>query len=183
MRRVLLAGALWFGACWTGADTPVAEPETQRPVSVGEPMKLRVKLERTVCFGTCPAYTLLIDGWGRVEWTGHSHVAAVGKRYGKVTRRELDELSRRLDRARFFERDQFGGFPETFECVKTGTATSCSFGTSVTICSDTSHTIFTVTRDGESHKIDNDHCKDTPELDALEAYIDKIARTASWIEP
>ena len=31
------------------------------------------------------------------------------------------------------------------------------------------------------NKVDNDHCKDRPELEELEHYIDKIANTAAWI--
>jgi hypothetical protein len=182
MRGVLLAGALCIGACWTGADPQAAEPSAP-PTTAGEPIKLRVKLERTMCFGTCPAYTVAIDGAGRVEWNGTAHVVAMGRRTGRVTRRELEELSKRLDRAQFFDRNEYGEFPQEMECTTTGTSTSCSFGTSVTICSDTSHTILSVSRESRVHKIDNDHCKDTPELDELEDYIDRIAHTRAWIEP
>ena len=183
MLRVLLAGALCSGACWTGAETPVVEPSSPAARPGVEPMQLRVKLERTVCFGSCPAYVVQIDGAGRVEWTGNASVAATGRRTGKVTRRELEELSRRIDRARFFERNELGDIPEKFDCVTTGNSTQCSFGASVTICSDTSHAIITVSRDGRVHKIDNDHCNESPELDQLEDYIDRIARTEEWISP
>jgi len=181
--RVLLAGALLLGACWRGAEAPPVEPvaPAQRPNV--EPTRLRVTLERTVCFGTCPAYVVAIDGAGRVEWTGNAHVAAMGKRLGQLTRRELDELSRQIDRARFFERNEFGDIPEKFDCVTTGNTTQCSFGTSVTICSDTSHSIITVSRNGRTHKIDNDHCNESPELDDLEELIERITQTEAWISP
>ena len=181
LRSALLAVLLC--ACWTGADPAVVEPSAPAPASVGEPMKLRVRLERTVCFGTCPAYAVVIDGAGRVEWTGIAHVAAMGRRTARISRRELEELSRRLDRAQFFERDQFGELPKAPECTTVGSTTQCSFGTSVTICSDTSRTVITASRSSDVHKIDNDHCKDTPELDALESYIDRIAHTDAWINP
>jgi hypothetical protein len=184
MRSFVLVAALYVGACWTGSTQTVEDPNgVPPPAPAGEPMKLRVKLERTACFGTCPTYTLIIGGSGAVEWNGTSNVAAPGHRSGRVQKRDLEELSRRLDRARFFERDQFGELPKEPECTRTGNSTSCSFSTSVSICSDTSHTIITVVRDGEAHKIDNDHCNETPELDELEEYIDRVAHTSAWIRP
>ena len=185
MRRSALVAALYLGACWTGSAPGIEEPvaASTPATAAGEPMKLRVKVERTVCFGACPAYTVLIDGFGRVQWDGTASVAAIGRRWGKVTRRELEELSRQIDRAQFFERDGFGELPKAPECTTTGSSTSCSFSTSVSICSDTSHTIFTVVRDGRAHKIDNDHCNDSPELDELEEYVDRIAHTRAWITP
>lgn len=151
------------------------------------PLDLRVRMERTVCFGTCPAYSVFIDGSGRVEWQGNQSVAVLGHRTGRVSRHELEELSRRLDRAQFFDRDDRGELAQEPECTTTttanGSSTSCSFGTSFTICSDTSHTIITVSRAGVMNKIDNDHCRERPELDELENYIDRIARTEVWIKP
>jgi hypothetical protein len=183
MSRVLLAAALACGACWTGSDTPVVESTVAARPSQPERPKLRVKLERTGCFGNCPAYSVVIDGSGRVEWIGHANVLAMGRRQGSVTRFELDELSRRIDRARFFERDGYGELPQQKqECQTVGTTTTCTFSTSVSICSDTSHAIISVQRGVRRHKLDNDHCTDRPELDALEEYIDRIANTEAWIE-
>src|SRR5689334_20755172 len=103
-----LAAALCLGACWTGSTPSVEEASAPPPSeSAGAAMNMRVKVEHTACFGTCPVYTLVIDGAGRVEWTGQANVATMGRRVGKVTRRELEELSRRLDRAQFFERDNY----------------------------------------------------------------------------
>lgn len=181
MKGVVIAAPLVVCACWTGADTPVnppARPEARPP---REPPSLRIRLERTQCFGTCPAYTISISGDGRVDWFGRANVAALGRRAGRVTAAELAELSRRIDRARFFERNEYGDLPQKPECTTVGTMTTCSFGTSVSICSDTSHAILTVHRGKRTHTIENDHCSDRPELDALEDYIDRIANTGVWI--
>lgn len=181
MRHGVLVAAL-LGACWTGADPATAPPAvSNRARESREPLPLRVKLERTPCFGECPAYTVVVYGDGRVEWTGHSNVAAVGSRQGRVTRSELEELSRRIDRARFFERNEHGDIPAQPECTTTGSMTSCTFSASVSICTDTSHAVLTVKRDGRIHTIDNDHCIQRPELDALEDFIDRIAATEGWI--
>ncbi|HEY5944128.1 MAG TPA: DUF6438 domain-containing protein [Kofleriaceae bacterium] len=179
--RSALAAALLLSACWTGADPPAIEPATPAKRPAPEPLNLRIRLERTACFGTCPAYTVSVQGDGRVEWIGHSSVATLGRQQGHVTRGQLEELSRRLDRVRFFERDEYGELPKKPECTTVGSTTQCSFGTSVTICSDTSHTIISAWRGSRTHRIDNDHCNDRPELDALEDYIDRITNTEAWI--
>ena len=182
MLRVLLAAAVVTGACWTGSGTPAVDTATAPKSIEHEPIKLRVKLERTGCFGNCPSYSVVIDGNGRVEWIGHQNVMATGRREGTVSRADLEELSRHIDRARFFERDEYGELPQKAECQTIGGTTTCAFGTSVSICSDTSHAIISVLRGVRRHQIDNDHCNDRPELDALEEYIDQIANTGAWIE-
>jgi hypothetical protein len=182
MSRVLLAAALACGACWTGAETPVIDSTAPAKPAGREPVKLRVKLERTGCFGNCPSYSVVIDGSGRVDWVGHANVLAMGRRQGTVSRAELDELAKRLDRARFFERDEYGELPQKPECQTVGSSTNCSFSASVSICSDTSHAVITALRGIRRHMIDNDHCSDRPELDGLEEYIDRIANTEAWIE-
>jgi hypothetical protein len=182
MSRVLLAAALLTSACWTGADSRAIESTTATKPTEREPVNLRVKLERTGCFGNCPSYSVVIDGSGRVDWIGHQNVMATGRRQGSVTRGELEELSRHVDRARFFERDEYGELPQKPECQTIGGTTTCAFSASVSICSDTSHAIISVLRGTRRHKIDNDHCNDRPELDALENYIDQIANTEAWID-
>lgn len=181
MRGAALAAALVASACWTGSDAPVAEPTAGARRAAPEPARLRVKLERTPCFGFCPTYTVVIHGDGRVDWVGRANVLAIGRRHGRVTRAQLDELSRLLDRVRFFERDEYGELPAKPECTTTGSTTTCSFSTSASICSDTSHTIVSATRGMQTHTVDNDYCNDLPELEVLEDFIDRIANTGAWI--
>ena len=182
MTRGVLVAVLLTAACWTGSEPPpTAPPVVARPPH--EPLRLRVKLERTGCFGTCPAYVVVIHGDGRVDWTGHANVVAVGSRQGRVSRHELEELSRRLDQVQFFERNEHGDLPAKPECTTAGNTTSCSFGASFSICSDTSHTIVSVTRGGRSHTIDFDDCSERPELQALEEYIGQILDLEAWIGP
>lgn len=181
MRGVVLATALVVGACWTGSDAPVAEPAVVAKRAAPRPVRLRVELERTACFGFCPTYTVVIHGDGRVDWAGRANVLAVGHRRGRVSGAELEELSRLLDRVRFFERDEVGELPTRPECTTTGSTTTCSFATSASICSDTSHTIVSVTRGMQTHTIDNDNCNELPELEVLEDFIDRIANTGAWI--
>lgn len=182
MRRGLLAAVALVGACWTGAEPSVTEPAAVAKTPTAEPLRLRVKLERTQCFGTCPAYSVMIDGSGRVEWTGHASVGALGRRQGRVSRSDLEHLAKRLDAVQFFERDEYGDMPQKPECQTVGSTTTCALGTSFTICSDTSRAIINASSGTRMNKVDNDHCKERPELDALEDYIDQIANTAAWIK-
>lgn len=184
MRSVVLVAALLLGGCWTGAETAAVLPVvTGRSATSPEPLRLRVKLERTGCLGMCPAYSVAISGDGRVDWIGTANVAAEGRRQGRVTRGELEELSRRLDRARFFERNEYGALPSKQECTTVGTTTQCTFSASLSICTDTSHAIIRASRGLRTHTVDNDHCTERSELDSLEDYIDRIANTDAWIGP
>ena len=181
MRRFVWV-ALLMGACWTGSAQ-----ETQAPLvgadkpPVREPLRMRVKLERTECFGTCPAYTVTLHGDGRVDWLGHSNVEALGRRQGRVTRHELEKLAVMLDRARFFERNEYGELPVKHECVTVGSSTTCTFSANVSICSHSTRAVISVQIGHRSHKIDNDHCSERPELEAIEEFIDRIANTDAWV--
>ena len=182
MRRVVLVAALWGSGCWTGtAAPPPIQTTTAAAPRPHTSLQLHVRLERTSCLGPCPAYTVTIDGDGRVGWNGKLDVAATGRRQGRVSRRELDRLARWIERARFFERDPYGGLPIRPTCTTVGSTTTCSLGTSVSICTDTPHAIITVERDGRRHTVDDDGCERRRELEGLEQYIDKIANTAEWI--
>ena len=170
--------AIWLGACWTGPAQQTAPPAVAEPRPAH---KLTVKLQRTPCFGRCPTYTLLVHGDGRIEWDGAEHVAAVGHRERRLAPRAIDQLNHAIERARFFERDDFGQLPIAPNCTTNGTTRSCSFEMSASICSDTSHSIITVMRDGDAHKIDNAHCGGRDVIDELEDEILRVARVDDWI--
>ena len=161
--RLLLA--VLAGCGMTHAPTAVEEP---RATPAAE--QLVVTLQRTICFGHCPAYVVTIDGDGVVRWTGTTDVAAKGERRGIVSRDQLAQLSAAIDRARFFELDPYGHLP----CTEPNGL--CSD----TICSDGSDSIVTVRRAGIVHRIDNAHCEPSP-ADALEDLIDKLADTDRWV--
>jgi hypothetical protein len=44
----------------------------------------RIELRRTMCFGTCPVYTLVLFASGRVEYHGEMFVCAVGAHTAQV---------------------------------------------------------------------------------------------------
>jgi Domain of unknown function (DUF6438) len=163
---VLLAG------CWTSSSPT-------EPVAEAPPSAFEITLERTTCFGACPAYRLSIDGDGRVRWFGVEYVHDHGERRATVPRKRIAELQRKLDELRFFERDPLGNLHGPVDCIRSKTGTSCTF-TDVTICSHTSTAVLTVRTGRRTHTVRNDHCEPSP-LEELEELIDDIARTSAWI--
>ena len=165
---------LVVAACWTGAESPpAATSSAPRPA-------FAVTLERTECFGRCPAYVVAIDDVGMVAWTGKANVvaSAAGR---QVSREQLAELDRAIDAAHFFELDKYGHPPARTTCRQVGNTTTCEFS-SDTICSDTSHAIVTVQRGAKRHRVDDQQCGDVPAgLTVLEKLIDRIAGTRDWI--
>jgi hypothetical protein len=63
---------------------------------------LRVTLHRSMCYGTCPAYGVTIDGDGTVTWDGQNYVAVKGQRTGKITPEQVKALYAAFRKADFF---------------------------------------------------------------------------------
>lgn len=61
-----------------------------------------ITLQRTVCYGTCPEYKLTIFADGRVLYEGISFVKKEGKAWGRITRRQLDELILEFNKINYF---------------------------------------------------------------------------------
>jgi hypothetical protein len=179
MRALLLAVAL--AGCWTGSSTPApAVPANAAPAKT-RPMRFRVTLERTPCLGRCPTYKVTIHGNGKVDWEGIENVAAVGRMDGKsvVPRKDLEKLARQIDDAKFFDRDDNGELDKGPLCTTNGSWTTCKYSSH--FCSDTPHAKITVSRNGRTHSIDNDHCDEKPGIDEIEDAIDWLAGTAELV--
>jgi uncharacterized protein DUF6438 len=63
---------------------------------------LRIGLTRTDCFGTCPFYTVEIQGDGTVRYEGRRRVLVSGKREAKISVQRARELFARFRVAQFF---------------------------------------------------------------------------------
>jgi hypothetical protein len=177
--RALLVVAV-VPACWTGA---VAEehPSTPAPSSHRPTDTFRITLERTSCMGMCPTYRVDIDSRKRVaRFIGSSNVAVEGERLVRVSRDDLAALERKVAEVRFFERSPNGSLPIEQTCTSDGTTTTCTIGTRISICSDTSHAIITVRRGSQSNTVD-DSCQDDADLVDLATLIDQVARAHRWI--
>src|SRR5262245_21178240 len=60
-----------------------------------------IGLERTSCFGTCPAYSIVINGDGRVDYNGRSSVKETRTRHGRIESEKLRALVSEFEKARF----------------------------------------------------------------------------------
>ena len=176
---VLLAAA----GCWTGGEATATEPvgNADPDAPAGPHPGFKLKLERTACMGNCPIYSIVIHGDGRVDWAGRDNVLAVGQRHGRVTEREIVELERELTKLKFFDRDESGHLPLMSECTMENGVTTCSMGGSFAFCSDTSHTVISVTRKYKTHTVDNANCSDDDEMSELETLINRITNVRAWV--
>ena len=75
------------------------------PGSFPEPWDLygvKIELSRTVCYGRCPAYSVTVQGDGKVRFNGGSFVASEGKHDAKISVESVRYLVRQFESARFF---------------------------------------------------------------------------------
>jgi hypothetical protein len=62
-----------------------------------------ITIERTPCFGFCPAYALTLRGTGEVFYSGKSHVGVVGARRDTMSVDSFVELVNEFERVRFWD--------------------------------------------------------------------------------
>ena len=164
--------AATLGGCPSGrlARGPAPEVRTGAPES---PAPTRgdtlVVLERTECYGKCPAYTVVISGGGAVLYSGTAHVT----RTGEVRDTLGPGAVRRLVAA--FDAAGHSAFPD-----------SLSWGSSAceTISTDNPTTTTTLTIGTRTKRVVHYYgCRGfTGEaaLTALETEIDRVAGTDRW---
>jgi uncharacterized protein DUF6438 len=129
---------------------------------------VRITLERGPCFGTCPVYSVTLDGSGAVLFEGRRFVADTGISTGSVPRARIDSLVAELTAGGYFDlADRYiAGEPG---CVQYAT--------------DLPSVITEVRAGGRSKRIEHDHgCMEAPKaLTVLEGRIDSVAGVSRWI--
>jgi len=70
---------------------------------------LRIKLVRTSCFGTCPDYSVEIEGDGTVTYEGHAFVKTRGMQGEHLSPNAVQELASLMVSKRFFSLRSFYG--------------------------------------------------------------------------
>lgn len=114
IRPAALAAILVFLAVPSrAAGPPATEPDARLPDG-GRPAQrvpfppivdwasLRIVLQRSGCFGTCPIYSVEIAGDGRVLYNGERFVAVLGKHRRTIPPAEVRALYDSFRRADFF---------------------------------------------------------------------------------
>lgn len=125
-----------------------------------------VKMERTICYGTCPSYELHIQENGKVTFLGKQFVEHKGWAEGTISDENLGQLIEVIQNSRFME------IPSNPKCESKYT--------------DMPSVFLTIEVDGERNSVTHYHgCKGfqyEEELYRLEASIDSLAGTGKWIE-
>ena len=134
------------------------------PFAVREPILIR--LERTVCFGFCPIYTLTIDGDGLVTYEGVNNVEMTGTHTAQISPEQVQKL---VDA--FLALDYFS-LPDEYTASVT----------------DIPSVITSFTYQGQTKTITNyGGCMEETDVQApaglceLEMLIDEVANSAQWI--
>jgi hypothetical protein len=125
---------------------------------------LLASLERTVCFGTCPAYRVRVFTDGRVEWVADRFVKVRGRATKTLTPAQLANLER------LFKDINFLKLGDGFDCYERTDNSSAK----------------TTFSDGSITKTINHYhgCqskKGVEKLTALEKKFDEVVDTARWI--
>lgn len=120
-----------------------------------------ITLQREVCFGTCPVYSVTILEDGTVLYNGERFVDVTGEQTGQIDPATVEQMVQALADAGYFEWD------EEY--------------TNMTV-SDLPYITTSVTRDGETHTIRRYAGDDSApvELPYLEMWIDLMANTGMW---
>lgn len=62
-----------------------------------------IGLERTVCYGTCPAYTVILKSDGTIRYVGEKFVTRKGNQQGKISAWDFNRLAELLIESGYFD--------------------------------------------------------------------------------
>jgi uncharacterized protein DUF6438 len=168
-RFLVVASASLAAACARPASpgASAAGPATAAGQAPAD-SAVRVRLERGPCFGTCPVYSVTLDGSGAILFEGRRFVADTGISTGSVPPARVDSLVAEL---------AAGGYFELADRYRAGEPGCERYAT------DLPSVITEVRAGGRSKRIEHDHgCMEAPEaLTVLEGRIDSVAGVARWI--
>jgi hypothetical protein len=162
---------LSFAAGTASARPNGLQADPPLPVRHHSPAPPVITLQRTVCYGTCPEYKLTIFADGRVLYEGISYVKKEGKAWGRITRRQLEELILEFNKINYFSlADSYT--PGTKVCPQSMT--------------DMPAATTSLTRNGKSKTIVHYHgCRGLSVMDQLtqlENKIDEAVNVNKWVK-
>jgi hypothetical protein len=68
-----------------------------------EPTGFSIQLSRSECYGSCPSYSVVVHGDGKIEFHGKAHVAILGDHQARIKPEVAARLLERFRLANFFE--------------------------------------------------------------------------------
>ena len=127
-----------------------------------------VLLERGPCFGTCPVYTVHLDGSGALRFEGRRFVTDSGTFSGIISKASVDSLVAEL------EADGYFGLADHYAAGQPGCGRYAT---------DLPTVVTEVHLGGRAKRVEHDHgCAEAPEvLGRLEQRIDQVAGVAKWV--
>ena len=142
------------------------QPPDLSSLSDADLKTITIQLERSRCFGICPAYTVTIHGDGRVEYNGKSYVKQTGTREGRIGADKIRDL------LSDFRKTKFWGITEDYSEEK------CKGR----FCTDMATAVTELTIKGQTHRVKHYYgCGGAPKsLFDLESAIDKTANSEQW---
>jgi hypothetical protein len=86
----------------------ISNAQTQTLLKNDEiPKDLEISLERTICFGSCPGYTLIIKANGDIIFDGKDYTQTKGRVEGKIKQEVLKQIIIEFEKANFFELNDY----------------------------------------------------------------------------
>lgn len=82
-------------------EKEIVEETTKQDLPVKEALFL--SMERTPCFGKCPAYKITIFNTGNVTYTGNSNTKKIGKYSKTLTQQQLNEIQKMMKDIKIME--------------------------------------------------------------------------------
>jgi hypothetical protein len=128
--------------------------------------KAEISLERTICFGSCPVYTVNITGAGDVTYQGKQFVKVTGRKRYKIDQSEVRGLIEKFYSSNFFSLK--GSYVQKIE------------GEYITSVTDLPSVTTIIKLGGKTKKV-YDYAFAPKRLVELEKEIDKVARTDQWM--
>ena len=117
-----------------------------------------IGIERTVCFGSCPAYTFIVGSDGNFRYKGERHVELTGEFTGKVSVKEFNQL------AQFILDSDYLDLKDSYHPMVTDQPT-----------------VFTTVVANGKRKVVSNYANGGPtKLWAIEQLIDHLMMTAEW---
>jgi hypothetical protein len=165
MRLLLFS---WLMVFVFGCHAPAYLPP-QQPI----PDDTLITLRRSVCYGTCPDYTVTIAADGTVTFEGRQFVKTKGIVKGTISRERVRQLIAEFDKTKYFSLN------DKYETGKDGCPEEWT---------DMPTAVTSITMSGKSKSVSHYHgCQDGQSpypkgLTDLEEQIDKIAGTERWIK-
>lgn len=124
-----------------------------------------ITLDRSVCYGFCPSYSIRIGGDGTVAYVGRQFVKVVGTASSQVPLSDVQGLANEMEQANYFDLT----VPET--CAQ-GISTDFPTATTSLTLAGATHTI---------ERYQGNACAPAV-LTTLEDRIDTVANSAQWVK-